>query len=100
MSWWYLISQVGIDANGSWLKNRDIIVCNRVSAILSGLTLIMFFISLAFFGWNLPVELTLICSVIFLSPILFNRNGLVNASRMFLATSLSVATLIISLSDK
>jgi signal transduction histidine kinase len=100
MSAWDDISQVGVDANGNWLKNRDILLCNRVSIILSGLTLFMFMISLASFGWIMPVRLALAASIFFLLPLLLNSRGLVNTSRLFLAVSLNVVAVIISVFDK
>jgi signal transduction histidine kinase len=100
MSVWYSISQVGVDANKSWLRNRDIIICNRVSTILAGLTLFISSISLAYFGWILPVDLAMGACVFFLTPILLNYYGWVNISRLLLACIVSIVTIVISIFDK
>ena len=100
MSLWHSISQVGVDANGSWTKNRDILLCNRVSAILSLFTLILFFVALAQFGWLVPVWLTLSAGILFLLPILMNFMGWTNVSRLLMASSLSITALAISVFDK
>ena len=100
MSVWHSISQVGVDANGSWTKNRDILLCNRVSVILSTLTIILFFVALAQFGWLVPVKLTLACTFLFLIPVLLNFIGITNASRLVMASSLSIASITISIFDK
>ena len=100
MSAWHTISQVGVDGSGSWLKNRDIVICNRVSAILSGFTLTIFLIALAYFGWILPVELAMLASLFFLIPVILNQWGFINSSRLLLASSLSLCTLVISVFDK
>lgn len=100
MSLWLSISQVGVDANGSWLKNRDVLLCNRVSLVLSCFTFILFLVALGQFGFLVSVELALFASLLFLLPILLNWLGWTNASRLFMACSLSVVSLTISIFDK
>jgi signal transduction histidine kinase len=97
---WYELSQIGVDASGSWQKNRHIVICNRVSTILSGFTLLTFFVALIYFGWIVSVQLALIASVLFLVPVFFNKQGRVNTSRLMLCFFLSFAAIVISVADK
>src|ERR1700761_3468955 len=97
---WTELSQIGVDANASWQKNRHIVICNRVSIILSGFTLLTFFVALIYFGWIVSVKLALIASIIFLLPLLFNKQGRLNTSRLMLCLLLSLAAIVISIADK
>lgn len=100
MDIWHTLSQIGINADSSWPKNRQIILCNRVAAVLSGLSFLLSLISLIYFGFILPVNLAFVASLIFLVPIILNRWQYLNGSRLFLVTSLSLASIIISITDK
>src|SRR6478735_4423743 len=97
---WSEVSQIGVDANGSWQKNRHIVISNRVSLILSGFTLITFFVALIYFGWIISVKLALLASLLFLLPVVFNKQGRVNTSRVLLCALLSIAAMVISIADK
>ncbi len=100
MDFWHTISQTGIDANSSWLRNRQIILCNRIAAVLSLLTFLVCSIAVTFFGFSTTVLLGFTASITFLLPILLNRLQFPNGSRVFLASSLSVAAILISVLDK
>ena len=100
MDIWHIVSQTGIDANSSWHRNRQTILCNRIATVLSFLTFLVCSIAVTFFWFSTTVLLGYAASVIFLLPILLNRFQLPNASRIFLASSLSVAAIVISVIDK
>lgn len=100
IDFWHSLSQVGIDANASWQRNRHIIICNRVSLILSSLTLLITLVSFIYFGPILTVLLAFGASFVFLVPVFLNYFGRFNSSRLFLASSLSIAAVSISVMDK
>ncbi len=100
IDFWQTLSQVGIDANSSWQRNRHILLCNRIAAVLSFLTLLVCLIAATFFGFSTTVLLGFTSSLIFLIPILLNHFQFPNGSRVFLASSLSVAAIVISILDK
>ncbi|MBK5277609.1 MAG: HAMP domain-containing histidine kinase [Bacteroidia bacterium] len=100
MEFWHSISQTGIDANSSWHRNMQIILCNRIAAILSLLTLLVSSVAIAFFGLSISVGLAFSTAIIFLIPILLNQWKFHNGSRLFLTISLSVSAIVISILDK
>ena len=100
LDFWQTLSQTGIDANSSWQKNRHIIICNRVAAILAGLIFLISLVAFLYFGFLLSVILSFSASFIFLLPILLNYRGYTNGSRFFLASGLSIVALIVSIVDK
>jgi signal transduction histidine kinase len=97
---WNKVTQIGVNASGSWNRNRQILLSNRVSIMLSVFTFLTFFVALFYFGWLLAVRLALGAAIVFLLPVLLNKFGHANASRMVLCALLSVATLVISVADK
>jgi signal transduction histidine kinase len=100
MDIWHTISQTGTDANSSWHRNRQVILCNRIAAVLSLLTFLVCSIAVTFFGFSTTVILGFTASITFLIPILLNHLQFPNGSRVFLASSLSVAAILISILDK
>ncbi len=100
MDIWHTISQTGTDANSSWYRNRQVILCNRIAAVLSFLTFLVCSIAITFFGFSTTVLLGFTASFTFLLPILLNHLQFPNGSRVFLASSLSVAAILISILDK
>ena len=91
---------MGIDANSSWKRNRHIILCNRVAFILSCLTFLLSLVGFLYFGFIFSVILGFASSLVFLVPLLLNYKGFFNGSRIFLASSLSLIDIIISVIDK
>lgn len=100
MKFWNSIVRTGVSLATDRLQNRHIMLCNRISSILSLSTLIIFVVAMSFFGWILSVKLSLLTSLIFLTPILLNKFGFFNASRIFLAFSICLLAIIISVADK
>ena len=100
MDIWHTISQTGTDANSSWYRNRQVILCNRIAAILSFLTFLVCSIAITFFGFSTTVQLGFTASLTFLIPLLLNHLQFPNGSRVFLSSSLSVASILISILDK
>jgi len=97
---WNLLVRAGVTLKTDRLQNRHIMLCNRISSILSISTLIIFVVAMTFFGWILSVKLALLTSLIFLSPIVLNQLGFFNASRIFLSFSICMLAIIISVADK
>jgi len=100
IDFWQNLGQVGIDANSRWQQNRHIILCNRIAIFLSLLTFLVCLIATSFFGFSRTVLLGFTSSLLFLVPILLNHLQFPNGSRVFLASSLSVAAIAISILDK
>ena len=100
MDIWHTVSQTGIDANSSWYRNRQIILCNRIATFLSFLIFLISMVAAKFFGFSTSVILGFSASVIFLIPISLNYWHYSNVSRVFLASSLSIAAITISIIDK
>jgi signal transduction histidine kinase len=97
---WNIISLADFNLFRKRPDSRHVILCNRISAILSLFTLLTFFVALGYFGWLLSVKLALIASIIFLTPLVLNQFSFFNASRLFLCFSISLVTVIISVADK
>ena len=72
---WYELSQIGVKIGSGWQQNRNTILCNRVSAILSFFTVSVFIAAFSFFGFIISVKLALVSSLTFLIPIWFNYKG-------------------------
>jgi signal transduction histidine kinase len=100
MTFWYTLSQTGINPDAQWQTNRQIILCNTASLIVSGFVMIISILSLINFGWIVAVQLSWASSLLFLLPIILNKYGWANASRLFLIGSINLGALFISIADK
>ena len=100
IDFWQAVSQVGIDANSSWQRNRHILLCNRVAFILCCLTFLLSLVAFLYFGFIFSVILGFSASFLFLVPLLLNYKGYFNGSRIFLTSSLSFVDIGISVIDK
>lgn len=97
---WRAISFIGTNPNSDRKETRHIVVCNRISLILSGFTFLLFLVALAYFGWIITVKMALGATFFFFVPILFNYWGYVSISRILLLTSLNLVSLTASVADK
>ncbi|HPM30761.1 MAG TPA: HAMP domain-containing sensor histidine kinase [Chryseolinea sp.] len=97
---WRVISFIGTDPNRERKENRHIIICNRISLILSGFTFLLFVIALIYFGWIITVKMALGATFFFLFPIILNQYGYVSISRVLLLLSLNMVSLVASVADK
>ncbi len=97
---WDIINQAEFSILRNKPSNRHVILCNRISSILSIFTLLIFIVALVYFGWILAVKLALIASCLFLIPLLLNYYKFYNASRILLSFSVSLITVTISIADK
>lgn len=100
MKLWNAIIRTGVSLTKDRLQNRHIILCNRISSILSMATLIIFVVASLYFGLILSVKLAFLTSIIFLTPILLNKTGFYNASRIFLSLSICLIAISLSVADK
>lgn len=100
MKLWNTIIRTGVSLSKDRLQNRYIILCNRISSILCLSTILIFSVAFLYFGWILSVALALLASLIFLLPILMNKAGLFNASRLFLSFSICFIAIALSVADK
>lgn len=97
---WSRISFIGTNPNGERKENRHIIICNRISLILSGFTFVLFIVALAYFGWIITVKMALGATFFFLLPIILNYFRYASVSRILLLLSLNLISLIASVADK
>src|SRR4051812_46566944 len=100
MKLWNAIVRTGVSPTQDRLQNRYIILCNRICSILSLSTFIIFVVAFIYFGAILSVKLALLASVTFLTPIILNKIGFFNASRLFLASSICASAVVLSVADK
>ncbi|NOS91884.1 MAG: HAMP domain-containing histidine kinase [Cyclobacteriaceae bacterium] len=80
--------------------HRYIVITNKLSLLISSLTLIMFLGGLVFFGPLLSVKLSFCFALVFLMPLALNQAGHYNASRWMVAIIISVSSVITSVFDK
>ncbi len=71
-----------------------------MSLLLSGFFLVSFAGAVFYFGLTLAVKLALLFAVIPLTALLFNHFGLTNFSRIFLAVTVCVSAMFMSIIDK
>lgn len=100
MGIWKKVSNTGVKPHQTLHQQRSIVLSNRVSAIVSGFTLILSVLTIVSFGFIYSGQLALLFTAFFLLPILLNSFGFINASRVLLSIMLSLASLIISVIDK
>jgi signal transduction histidine kinase len=97
---WRTISFLGTAPNLDRKENRHIVICNRISLIVSGFTFLLFITALLYFGWIVTVKIALGATFFFFVPIVFNYVRYIVASRIVLLTSLNLISLIASVADK
>jgi hypothetical protein len=88
-NWLKNITHFGLDEARDHTTRRNIFLCNWISIILIGIVFIQFFVRNFVFGHistgiGLDVEFTVAGMVLFSSPVLFNRLGLIHISRLIL----------------
>lgn len=89
-------TQFGIDPT----QRRYIQICNRVSAVLFILTLLLFTVSYIYFQWITSTTLALVAAFSFLVPPLLNHLGFISISRITLILIIIIPSVIISILDK
>ncbi len=97
---WRVISFIGTNPNSDRKEIRHIVICNRISLILSGFTFLLFIVALIYFGWIVTVKMALGATFFFLTPIVLNHFQYVSISRILLLLSLNMVSLIASVADK
>lgn len=100
MSFWQKISNTGVSSTASSELNRTIILCNRVSLLLSCFIFILGILSFAHFGFIASTKVALLFSLFTLLPIVLNEFGHINSSRTFLSVAISIACVVGSILDK
>jgi signal transduction histidine kinase len=100
MNYLYKTAHLGVPYLLENEAQRYIIIANKLSILICGFTIVMFFGGLAFFGPLLSVKLSLCFSLFFLLPLALNYGGQFNASRLVLTVSISFASLFTSIFDK
>ncbi len=100
MNLWSTLSKWGVTPEMNNGRHRYVVISNRVSLLISSFTLIVALTGISYFGLINPVKLAFLFTFIFLLPLLINRAGFVNASRVVLSTVTSFASLLISVVDK
>ncbi len=97
---WRAISFIGTNPHSERREIRHIVICNRISLIISGLTFLLFIVALLYFGWIITVKMALGATFFFLTPILLNYFQYVSISRILLLLSLNLVSLTASVADK
>ncbi len=100
MSLWQRISTTGVTSSATSELNRTIILCNRVSLLLSCFILILGILSFLHFGFIASTKVALLVSPVTLLPIVLNAFGHINYSRIFLSVAISLACVVGSTLDK
>lgn len=100
MSLWQRISTTGVTSSATSELNRTIILCNRVSLLLSCFILILGILSFLHFGFIASTKVALLFSLVTLLPIVLNDFGHINYSRIFLSVAISIACVVGSILDK
>lgn len=100
MKIWHTISYIGIHFGENSKARRYILICNRVSFIISLLVLLLFAISWSYFQWIVATKLALAAVFTFLFPPLLNHFGFINISRLILIALITILPVVISIEDK
>lgn len=100
MSFWQRVSNAGVIESSTRENNRAIVLCNRVSLLLASFILVLGLLSLLSFGLIASTKVAILFSFIILLPIVLNKNGRVDAARIFLSVAISIACIIASILDK
>ncbi|MFM9841128.1 MAG: sensor histidine kinase [Cyclobacteriaceae bacterium] len=100
MNLWTTISKWGVTPEMNNSRKRYVILSNRVSVLISCFTLIVALVGVSYFGPINSIKLAFLFIFIFLLPLLINKAGFVNASRVILSAVVSFASLLISVIDK
>jgi signal transduction histidine kinase len=100
ISLWQTLSYWGIQPHNSSKEKRNILLSNRVCILIAIFTSFLTIVSFSFFG---PINTTITgfaFTLLFLTPLLLNKLGHTDASRISLAIFLSIGSLVISIVDK
>lgn len=100
VSLWQTLSYWGIQSHNSSKEKRNILLSNRVCILIAIFTSFLTIVSFSFFG---PINTTITgfaFTLLFLTPLLLNKLGHTDASRISLAIFLSIGSLAISVVDK
>jgi signal transduction histidine kinase len=100
MTLWTDISNTGLNFAKNPAERRGILLSNQISAILISLQCILFALYAYWYGWNVITAIMPFLVLLYLLPILANKNGFVNFSRMFLCVLIPVIVLAISIYAK
>jgi signal transduction histidine kinase len=100
MKWIDKVAYVGVPYVLESEIERYIVITNKLSLLISSLTVIMFLGGLAFFGPLLSVKLSFSFALVFLMPLALNQAGHYNISRWLVAIIVSVSSVITSVFDK
>lgn len=99
-SLWQTLSYWGIETHHSSKEKRTILLSNRVCLLIAIFTGFLTLVSFSFFGLINSTKVGFAFTLLFLTPLLLNKLGHTDASRILLAIFLSIGSLIISVLDK
>lgn len=100
VSLWQTLSYWGIEPFHSSKEKRTIILSNRVCLLIALFTIFLTVVSFSFFGLIISTKIGFVFAFLFLTPVALNKLGYTNASRILLATFLSIGSIFISVADK
>lgn len=100
MGLWRTISYWGANNSKNLHQMRNVVLTNRVTLLVSGLSILLSLLATLSFGFIYSAQLALVFGVIFIIPLFINKAGFLSAGRILLSTTLSLASLIISVIDK
>lgn len=100
VSLWQTLSYWGINPTYSSKEKRTILLSNRVCLLIAIFAAFLTVVSYSFFGLINSTKLGFSFTLLFLTPLLLNKLGHTDASRILLAIFLSIGSLVISVMDK
>ncbi len=98
--YWNYISQLGTRPAYAVVLNRHIILCNRLSIVVSTLTLLLFTLEVTYFSFGPIPIIELACFALTALPLILNANGFTSLSRIIFCLLLPTLPIAISVYAK
>ncbi|MFN7488993.1 MAG: sensor histidine kinase [Chryseotalea sp.] len=100
MTLWQKISNIGVSPAMDHDKKRVVVLGNRATILLCVFIFMLTIVSFIFFGTIRTTIISFVCCFIFLTPVLLNYVGQVNAARITLSVLVGTISLAVSIADK
>ncbi len=97
---WNYVSLLGTRPTQAVVLNRHIILCNRLSIVVSTLTLLLFLLEVTYFGFGTIPVIELACFALTAIPLFLNAKGFIHLSRIIFCALLPTLPIAISVYAK